>query len=725
MSSLIESGARFGSSKTCSLCDSYINSPFLEAIDAVLVQNGFLYGSRNSLFQLLKKPNYLTAMASEAASSSSSSHKVAKQLPRKQIKPDQTKRHFSLFEAPPDFFDACRLFHATLSLLPDVGIPPEDGVEESKSENEVIGNTNYDNNPTNNGKIMQRWSCNTCKAEFESLQDQRFHFKSDLHRFNIKLSIVGKSIIKEEDFDEATADSLSKDYDVSSISGSDDEDEKETGILADRKRECSGQSKSKIFIQLRNGEIVSVWKCLLLDESDSIAYEPDKPYVMDGTRVVHLTPREVVEKLKYVLHEPRDNSRLRIVLLARGGHFAGCVFDGDSLVAHKTFHRYVVRAKAGKKQSSKDAGTQGIHSAGASLRRYNEFALKKDIQEVFTLWKPHFAAATCIFISAPSNNRQLFFDGEKPYFTCQHRAIRNIPLTVRRPTLKEARRIYSLLVQVSSEIIEETALSAKEESLAGAKSWDHSNIESSGLKFKEDLEDTNIAETCSIVTEMDGLSVSIESRDEINAVGTWTPLHEAAKSGNAQKVLELLEQGVDPCVKDERGQTPYMLASEKEVRNAFRRFMASNLERWDWNAAKVPSPLTKEMEDSQAAKQAEKDAKRKAKAKELKKLRKAKEKKAQAEAAESHNNSSNKGHSPSSGSAISKEEELKRIQIAEREKRAAAAERRMVSKCEGSDIVCSCCNASLAGKVPFHRYHYKYCSTSCMHVHREILEDDT
>lgn len=219
------------------------------------------------------------------------------------------------------------------------------------------------------------------------------------------------------------------------------------------------------------------------------------------------------------------------------------------------------------------------------------------------MWKPNFAAASCIFIYAPSNNRQLFFDGEKPYFTCQHRAIRNIPLTVRRPTFKEARRIYSLLVQVSSEIIEETALSTKEESLSGAKSGDHNYIESSGLKFKEDLEDTNVAETCSVVTEMDGLSVSIESRDEIDAVGIWTPLHEAAKSGNAQKVLELLEQGLDPCVKDERGQTPYMLASEKEVRNTFRRFMASNLERWDWNAAKVPSPLTKEMEDSQAAKQ--------------------------------------------------------------------------------------------------------------------------
>jgi hypothetical protein len=85
-----------------------------------------------------------------------------------------------------------------------------------------------------------------------------------------------------------------------------------------------------------------------------------------------------------------------------------------------------------------------------------------------------------------------------------------------------------------------------------------------------------------------------------------------------------------------------------------------------------------------------------------------------------------------------KQEEMKRAQDAEREKRAAAAERRMAAlKIQASnsttseanksglagDILCSCCNSSLAGKVPFHRYNYKYCSTSCMHVHKEILED--
>lgn len=82
-----------------------------------------------------------------------------------------------------------------------------------------------------------------------------------------------------------------------------------------------------------------------------------------------------------------------------------------------------------------------------------------------------------------------------------------------------------------------------------------------------------------------------------------TPLHLAAKSGDVTRTLELLEQGLNPCIRDERGKTPYMLAPDKEVRNTFRRFMALNLDKWDWHAANVPSALTKEMEESQAAKQ--------------------------------------------------------------------------------------------------------------------------
>ncbi|OIT32135.1 PREDICTED: ankyrin repeat and zinc finger domain-containing protein 1 [Nicotiana attenuata] len=659
------------------------------------------------------------------------------------------KRHRSIFELPPNFFDSCRLLESPsasplylVEPLESLSVKTLDDVSIDDESKKDAQNTESSSNNRNNAK--QRWSCNTCKAVFESLHDQRSHFKSDIHRLNIKLSIAGRDTIKEEDFDEMKSDSLCKDYDLSSISGSDDEDDdKESGRSNDLQRRIVGDIKNKIFLKLYDGEILSMWKCLLLNESENILFENKKTLAADDIRnKIHLTESEVTEKLKYLIHEPRDNTRLRIMLLARGGHFAGCVFDGTAVVAHKTFHRYVIRAKAGKKQSSKDASGKIAHSAGASIRRHNELALKKEIQDLLTSWKPYFAVSSCIFIYAPSDNRQLFFDGDGPYFVCQPNVIRNIPLTVRRPTYKEARRIYGLLTQVSFEVNERIAPDCEDASLLSASGPSCKSNESMEV-LKENLETREITKACCSVTPSRDAIISSDSDSDNDTIGTSTPLHEAAKCGDSEKVLELLEQGMDPCLKDERGRTPYVLATEKEVRNTFRRFMASNVDKWDWHAAKVPSALTKEMEEAQAAKQAEKDAKKKARAKELKKLRKAKQKKAQAEAAQVQTAPSEsgrgmlaasalKGYSHSSLSAkISKEEELRRAQDAEREKRAAAAERRLAAaaalKAQGtgsvSDILCSCCYGSLAGKVPFHRYNYKYCSSSCMHVHKEILED--
>ena len=53
------------------------------------------------------------------------------------------------------------------------------------------------------------------------------------------------------------------------------------------------------------------------------------------------------------------------------------------MIAHKTFHRYVVRAKRGTAQSSRDSQGNAPKSAGASLRRYNEAALTKVILYCF------------------------------------------------------------------------------------------------------------------------------------------------------------------------------------------------------------------------------------------------------------------------------------------------------------------------------------------------------
>ena len=173
---------------------------------------------------------------------------------------------------------------------------------------------------------------------------------------------------------------------------------------------------------------------------------------------------------------------------------------------------------------------------------------------------------------------------------------------VRRPTLKEARRLYEQLTQVSQTADEkEIPLPTEDEKLFSESTPNNGSLTVCKEIMVENSDSKDNSEDGPSIKAPNEASVPSESESE--AIYSLTPLHEAAQSNNAGKVLELLEMGLDPCAEDERGRTPYMLASEKEVRNTFRRFMALNLDKWDWHAAKVPSALTKEMEESQAAKQ--------------------------------------------------------------------------------------------------------------------------
>ncbi|PKA54213.1 ATP-dependent DNA helicase HFM1/MER3 [Apostasia shenzhenica] len=535
----------------------------------------------------------------------------------------------SLFDLPFDFFDSCRFLASHPSITP-ADQPyslshPESSATTECGEGEAGTEEPNSKVTEEKGKgTSQRWTCNICRSEFESLEDQRSHFKCDLHRLNVKLSVSGKNIVKEEDVDDRCFDSVFEDLDVSSISGS--EDELEEGLfprVVSSVKKGEGV-KQKLYIRLRSGESVSMWRCLILDECEdlSVYYGIANEARIGGSSLL-VTEDDLNNRLKCLLREPRDKTNLRIVFLLSGGHFVGCVFDGSSVIAHKTFHRYVVRAKAGKKQSAKDATGKSAHSAGSSLRRYNEAALKKEIQNLLSTWHQYINSSVRIFVHCPSKNRQILFDGGNPQLNIHDRVICHIPLTIHRPTFKEAKRIYQRLTQLSYEV----------DSFEEFKICKGDEGESSQLCNEPPVSELEVEIPPPQSIPAEGLPNSANVSFSL-CENLTTPLHEAAKSGDAQQTLELLEQGCDPCLKDVRGRTPYLLAAEKEVRNVFRRFMASNLDRWDWQAAHVPSPLTKEMEESQACKQAEKEAKRKAKTKELKKLRKAKEK-AKAEEAKS------------------------------------------------------------------------------------------
>ena len=75
----------------------------------------------------------------------------------------------------------------------------------------------------------------------------------------------------------------------------------------------------------------------------------------------------------------------------------------------------------------------------------------------------------------------------------------------------------------------------------------------------------------------------------------------AARRGDETAVARLLNEDHDPTVSV--GKTAYAVATEKSVRDAFRRHMASFPDQWDWTAAGVPSPLSAEMEAEQHAKE--------------------------------------------------------------------------------------------------------------------------
>lgn len=100
-----------------------------------------------------------------------------------------------------------------------------------------------------------------------------------------------------------------------------------------------GLTARKLYFHHRNGNKYSMWKSLLLDDSDNVLYGSDNSDPIDAGTAKYFTEVEVIEKLKRLVCEPRDKSRLRVVLLASGGHFAGCVFDGNTVLVHKTFHR--------------------------------------------------------------------------------------------------------------------------------------------------------------------------------------------------------------------------------------------------------------------------------------------------------------------------------------------------------------------------------------------------
>ena len=537
--------------------------------------------------------------------------------------------------------------------------------------------------------------CGVCGGvEFEDGEEQRAHCKGDLHRLNLRRKARGRAPLTEAEAERA----LAADGDLSSISGSEDEDEDE-----DEAGGGGGPAGAQVCFERGEREGVAVWKSALFGDAEA-----------EGDAAAPETA--AVERLRGLA----ASGWRWMVVLCSGGHFAAAVFDMRKLagatgakggpavpkaaaLAHKTFHRYVIRAKSGGRQAIKDKA-KNIKSAGSSIRRYNEQALVRDIEELLKSWADLAAGADLIFVHAPGphNSQGIFGDGAGALSRRDAR-VRRVPFVVRRPTYKETCRVARELA--SAKPYDPQAAAA-----AAARKEQQAREKARGKGKPAEAPEAPAPPPAPFFQQPEA-EAGVE--DE-------TPLHAAARAGDAARALELLEAGSDPAEKDLRGRTAYMVTKSKAVRDAFRRFRAAAGEgAWDWHAAGVPEALTAELE----ARKAEKDAKKKEKDKARKKAAKERKQKKALEEAERARAAEEARAREEAEQARRTEAKRAKPKLSRRELMAAAAERRMAALSLGKDPavpVCANCDASLEGKTPFERLALKYCSPQCVAEHRQV-----
>jgi hypothetical protein len=302
---------------------------------------------------------------------------------------------------------------------------------------------------------------------FSSAREMREHHGSDFHRHNRRRLRDGRAPVTEAEFEAMLR--TNEGSDLSSISGSDDSDSSDDETTSDTRFRASSRGSSRngsrtenaqMVVEAEDGSRFGVWRCLAAPSSSSRDLDP----------VAALA----------ALRDARggvDRDRPWVVVLARGGHFAATAFDPTCFVtkketktltdlvpssaatsARKTFHRYVVRAKAGGRQSGADGGGKTIKSAGSSVRRANEAALEREIRQLFLVdpvWRSTILNASLIFVSASKTDERTLFSGVEAPLSRDDARVRRVPFATKRPTFNETRRVVGKLALVTHDVVEE------------------------------------------------------------------------------------------------------------------------------------------------------------------------------------------------------------------------------------------------------------------------------
>ncbi|KAI0467388.1 hypothetical protein F4859DRAFT_494267 [Xylaria cf. heliscus] len=505
--------------------------------------------------------------------------------------------------------------------------------------------------------IVGSQACSLCRLSFVSVDDQRGHQRSDWHHYNLKQKLRGSNPVSEAEFEKLVGD-LDESLSGSESNESDDDDEDDRGskgstlvallkkqaTLADENARTNsanaaadGEDHDLAGGRRRgSGKPPLLWfGSPLLPTNNYFGiyraiFSPE-----DLTNEAHMA--QVIKKKQLdpvSIPKPKADGSLVpgaykgphfFLCMIGGGHFAAMVVSlaprqtkhgsvgpmnrEATVLAHKTFHRYTTRRKQGGSQSANDNAKGNAHSAGSSIRRYNEQALTDEVRLLLQDWKGLLDTSELLFIRATgaTNRRTLFGPYEGQVLRANDPSIRGFPFSTRRATQNELMRSFIELTRLKiKEINPAQATKPAQESSTKTAPAKPSKPAAPKLTEEEETAQLHTSQLQAFIrrSKLPALLSYLKSNDlQPNFVfqpadsqqnhHAPTPLHLAASQNSAPLVSGLLlKAGADPTLQSNEGKTPFDLAGDRATRDAFRVARDELGEpAWDWDAAHVPAAL--------------------------------------------------------------------------------------------------------------------------------------
>ncbi|OAA60007.1 ankyrin repeat and zinc finger domain containing protein 1 [Cordyceps fumosorosea ARSEF 2679] len=512
---------------------------------------------------------------------------------------------------------------------------------------------------TNDASPVGSQSCSMCGLTFSNVLDQRGHLKSDLHNYNLKQKLRGRKPVSETEFEKLVED---LDESLSGSDSDDDDDEEEdsndttlTALLkrqakiADRNASANDDDDNQVKVQnpgrtpllwfssplLPKNHFFAIYRALFTNEQQKTAdfAEELRKKQLDPVTIPHPAKDGTLAPIAY------KGPHIFLCMIG-GGHFAAMVVSlaprqsrhnapmnrEATVLAHKTFHRYTTRRKQGGSQSANDNAKGAAHSAGSTLRRYNEQALVEDVRELLHDWKALLDTSELMFIRATgiTNRRTLYGPYDNQVLRHTDPRMRGFPFNTRRPTQKELMRCFIELTRLKVREID-PASEVKPEKTTPVTSTPSTpkpskpkltEAEQSALLHTSQLQAfirrSKLPALLAYVAN-NKLSADFAFQPAEAHHHTPYPLHLAASQNAAPMVLGILTRGsgASPLLRNAEGKTPFELAGDRATRDAFRVARAELGEsRWDWEAAGVPAAMSRaEAEQRNRREQDEADAK--------------------------------------------------------------------------------------------------------------------